>query len=399
MSLRTQIWLLLAAVVLIAFIVAGAVMARQTLQGGSRQIAEWIDFAARQVDGKDALQYRQHQDGQSPLLEVTRKLPPNDRSFSPLAQAVLDDLRDWRGMAQVRLQSGDRPIFWLQSQRDPEQWIGVPMQTLRSNIARASWAILLVSAALILLVGGWFSNRLTRSLKDLADAAPTLVHGSIDVQKLGQGSSEVKALAQALSDAAASVHKHYHARESWLTGFSHDLRTPIARLKFALELEPTPLKNRAEFDANLDEMDRLLAAFLDLQRHGLDEPVTRIDLTALCERLAIRFRMFGPIEFEPPTAPIWIEGRELCLERAISNLLKNAFDHGAQPIRLRLLLQDQDIVIQVENRDRHQQAAKTGFGMGLAVARTMASLHGGRFTMIPDDGTVQVSLILPRWVA
>lgn len=395
MSLRVQIWLLLAAVVLIAFLVAGAVMARQTLDGGSRQIAEWIDFAARQADGDRALDYRQHQDGRTPLLEVRHSLPPDEATRSPLAIAVLDDLRDWRGRDRVRLEGGDRPTFWLQSQHDREQWIGVPMQTLRGNIARASWWILIVSAALILLIGGWFSDRLTRSLKLLADAAPTLVHGSIDVAKLGQGSNEVKALAQALSDAAAAVHKHYHARESWLTGFSHDLRTPIARLKFALELEPTPLKNRQEIDANLDEMDRLLAAFLDLQRHGLDEPITRIDLAALCERLAIRFRMLGPITFNKPASPIFIEGRELCLERAISNLLKNAFDHGSPPIQIELAHQENDVAVVVSNAEKSAVAPSHGHGMGLAVARTMASLHGGRFTWVKADGTVTASLILP----
>ncbi|AVP97974.1 hypothetical protein C7S18_12520 [Ahniella affigens] len=395
MSLRVQIWLLLAAVVLIAFLVAGAVMARQTLDGGSRQIAEWIDFAARQADGDRALDYRQHQDGRTPLLEMRNRLPPDETTRSPLAVAVLDDLRDWRGRDHVRLEGGDRPTFWLQSQRDPEQWIGVPMQTLRGNIARASWWILIVSAALILLIGGWFSDRLTRSLQALADAAPNLVHGSIDVAKLGQGSYEVKALAQALSAAAAAVHKHYHARESWLTGFSHDLRTPIARLKFALELEPTPLKNRQEIDANLDEMDRLLAAFLDLQRHGLDEPITRIDLAALCDRLAIRFRMLGPIAFDAPSTPIVIEGRELCLERAISNLLKNAFDHGSQPIQLELMHQDGELAIIVSNTEKSADAPSHGYGMGLAVARTMASLHGGRFSWFREQGRVLASLIVP----
>ncbi|MBK8285004.1 MAG: HAMP domain-containing histidine kinase [Ahniella sp.] len=240
MSLRTQIWLMLSAVVLLAFVVAALLLAQQTLSGGSRQVAEWIDFAARQADGARAEDYRQHQDGRTPLLMSRRDPPPDEPSVLPLAVAVVADLRDWRGADAVRIEGGTRPTIWIQSDRDPALWHGVPLQTLRGNIARASWWILLSSAALILLVGAWFSGRITRSLSELADAAPNLVHGQLNVAKSAGGAREVRVLAEALEAAAASVHRHYHARESWLTGFSHDLRTPIARLKFALELEPAP---------------------------------------------------------------------------------------------------------------------------------------------------------------
>lgn len=399
MSLRTQIWLLLGIVVLAAFVVAAGVMAQQTLAGGSRQVAEWIDFAAQQADGARAADYRQHQDGRSPLLMTRRTLPPDEPTVLPLAQAVMADLRDWRGADNVRLESGIRPIIWIRSHRDPDLWTGVPLQTLRGNIARATWWILLVSAILILLGGAWFSNRITRSLSALADAAPTLVHGDRRLADLASGTREVQALAQALDAAAASVHRHYHARESWLTGFSHDLRTPIARLKFALELEPVALRHRAEIDANLDEIDRLLTAFLDLQRHGLDEPVSTVDLVLLVDTLVRRFTMYGPIAWQPPSTPLCLEGRPLCLERAITNLLKNAFDHGSQPISVRIERRDGEILLTVTNALRDTGPTVPGFGMGLAVARTMASLHGGRFTLIHDAGRAEATLVLPLGVA
>ncbi len=395
MSLRTQIWLMLSAVVLLAFVVAAVLMAQQTLSGGSRQVAEWIDFAARQADGARAQDYRQHQDGRTPLLMTRHDTPPDESSVLPLAVAVVADLRDWRGAEAVRIEGGTRPTIWIQSERQPGLWHGVPLQTLRGNIARASWWILLSSALLILLVGAWFSGRITRSLSELADAAPNLVHGQLNVAKSAGGSREVRVLAEALEAAAASVHRHYHARESWLTGFSHDLRTPIARLKFALELEPAPLQQRAEIDANLDEIDRLLTAFLDLQRHGLDEPVVSIDLAELTDQVVIRCRMFGPIVWQRPEGVGLINGRRLCLERALTNLLKNAFDHGAQPISVRLEQMTSELRIVVQNATRKQPTDHIGFGMGLAVARTMASLHGGRFAIVDEDGTIEASLVLP----
>lgn len=401
MSLRLQIWLLLGGVVLLAFAIAAAVMSQQTLEGGSRQVAEWIDFAAQQADGARAADYRQHQDGRTALLLTRHDLPPDEPTSFPLAQAVLADLRDWRGADAVRLEGGSRPIIWIRSERDPARWTGVPLQTLRGNIARATWWILAASAALVLLIGAWFSSRITRSLSALAEAAPTMVFGDASLQQVRGGSKEVQALAGALDAAAASVHRHYHARESWLTGFSHDLRTPIARLKFALELEPVALRHRAEIDANLDEIDRLLSAFLELQRHGLDEPVQGFDLGLLVDDLVRRFTMFGPIRWAMPSESIVVEGRRLCLERAVSNLLKNAFDHGAPPVDVRLDRQDGEIVLVVSNTARADQPATPGFGMGLAVTRTMASLHGGRFSLVSDAGRVEASLVLPSgaWMA
>lgn len=395
MSLRLQIWLLLGAVVLLAFAVAGIVMAQQTLAGGSRQVAEWIDFAAAQADGARASDYRQHQDGRTPLLLTRTDEPPNESTSLPLARAVLADLRDWRGRDAVHLEGGLRPTIWIRSERDPNRWTGVPLQTLRGNIARATWWILLVSAALILGIGAWYARRLTRSLSEIAEAAPTLVHGSAPLPVRRGDAREIRQLASALDAAAASVHRHYHARESWLTGFSHDLRTPIARLKFALELEPAPLKQRAEIDANLDEIDRLLAAFLELQRHGLDEAVTPIDLIELVDLLVLRFRMFGPIEWNRPTDPAIVDGRRLCLERAVSNLLKNAFDHGVPPVSVRIDRRVGEVAVVVSNGIRAGLAPTPGFGMGLAVVRTMASLHGGRAAAIIDGDRHEASLILP----
>ena len=306
-------------------------------------------------------------------------------------------------VAQVRLTDNSVVTF---DSRQPPQTASWPYRLLLS-LALLFAAVIVVS----LIAVHWA----TRPLKRLSDAAEALGQ-NIDRAPLDEnGPEEVARAARTFNRMQARLQGYIRDRTRILAAMSHDLKTPITRLRLRAELLDDA-EHRKRFTRDLDEMESMVAAALDFLR-GLEsgEAVKPVDVMALLESLqADLAETGGEVEIEGRTAEPYA-GKPQALKRCLRNLLENAVKYGkrARVIveddagSLRIRIQDEgpglppgeiEKVFEPFYRTEQSRSRETGgTGLGLTIARNVAEGHGGTLKLLnrPDVG-LEACLTLPR---
>jgi len=202
-----------------------------------------------------------------------------------------------------------------------------------------------------------------------------------------------------------------------LAGISHDLRTPLARIRLAialLESQPSPALI-ARIEQSIDEMDRLIGDVLSLSREFSAETISRIDLAELLSQLAAR-EDADKVVLSLPDHPVPVMARPLALRRAAANLLDNALRYGgAAPVSLCLEQREQSVCIGILDRgpgiptnkidavfepfyrlETSRSPETGGSGLGLAIVRQLANANGWRVELANrTDGGLAAWVCLP----
>ncbi len=198
-----------------------------------------------------------------------------------------------------------------------------------------------------------------------------------------------------------------------LAGISHDLRTPLTRLRMEIEMSVADEAARSDMEADIVEMDRTIGQFLDFARPADATPTVAIDLAAFLDEVATRYG--DRIAYRrPANADFSSSVRPDALHRAIINLIENALRHAGAPVDLELSRNGRHIVIAILDRgpgiapadiERLKQpftrgeAARTGAGgagLGLAIVERLVRLQGGRLELKPrDGGGLTARILLP----
>jgi signal transduction histidine kinase len=228
------------------------------------------------------------------------------------------------------------------------------------------------------------------------------------------GPSEVREAAEAFNEMQRRLRDLIAGRTQTLAAISHDLRTPITRLRLRLEFVGDA-EQRAKFEADLEEMEKMIAAALALARdEAAVEARTRIDLSVLLAGLVADARALGQdAEYRGP-ARLDIAVAPISLKRAFANLIDNAVRYGrrahvtlnAEAGQTRVDIEDdgpgipeseQAKVFQPFYRLERSRSRDTGgTGLGLAVARTTVLAHGGTIALRNRaGGGLTVSVTLP----
>lgn len=258
-------------------------------------------------------------------------------------------------------------------------------------------------AAAVALAAYPVVRRLTRRLERLKASVEALGAGDLRARVRVGGRDEVAALAASFNRAAARIEQVVAANRSLLANASHELRSPLARIRMAIEMldsEARPkvreelARDIAELDALVDEIllsSRLDAAAAPEQR----EPV---DLLALAAEEAAR------VDAEAGGVSARVAGDPALLRRMLRNLLENAARHGAPPVeievtneagRVRITVSDRGPGVRERERERifepfyRAQGASEragGAGLGLALVRQIATKHGGEVRCYARDG-------------
>lgn len=267
-------------------------------------------------------------------------------------------------------------------------------------------ALLLSLAAGLLLAGvaaAWLARRAVGPLARLGQAATRVGRGEIPDLLPETGPRELAALAGRFNAMARQVRDLLSARTTLIAGVSHDLRTPLARMRIALallETRPTP-KMFARLEADIAEMDRLIGNVLDLARGLASEEATDVDLAAMLRELA------GD-DGRMPVIPsgLHVLAPPVALRRALGNLVDNARRYGGDgPIELRAEATAGGVCVGVLDRgpgipeheltavfepfhrlDTARSPAVGGAGLGLAIVRQLAEANGWRIELGPRDG-------------
>jgi two-component system osmolarity sensor histidine kinase EnvZ len=273
---------------------------------------------------------------------------------------------------------------------------------------------MLFSGAVALAAAGLAARLLTRPLERLASHASALLAGKPMHEHLRGSPREVCDLADALGAAGEELRQSARERELMLAGISHDLRTPLARLRLALELgDATDPQRRDAMVTDLDELDKALAQCLAYVRDGSDEPVRAVDAPTLLGQLMALRAQPDAWHYDGPDDAI-VHARPSLLRRALGNLMDNAETYGAAPFCVRLQRGRDELRISVEDhgpgvppdllarlgqpflRGNAARSGAAGTGLGLSIVKRAAELSGGRLQLANrGDGGFVATLVLP----
>lgn len=274
-------------------------------------------------------------------------------------------------------------------------------------------AVLLTSIAIV------FLRNQVRPIRELARAATAFGRGR-SPRFRPSGAEEVRRAGAAFLDMRTRIERHVEARTRMLSGVSHDLKTPLTRMKLALAVADETEETR-ELTRDVDEMDHMLAGFLAFARgEGGEEsaPASPVDLAeevaADARRRGGRVSVFALVD--TPRRPE-VEMRRGSIKRALTNLVENAVIYGGK-VEISVRLNRRIVEFAVEDdgngiaEDRREEALKpftrlddarnqdaaTGTGLGLSIAADIARSHGG--TLVLEDskrmGGLRAVLTIPR---
>lgn len=273
-----------------------------------------------------------------------------------------------------------------------------------------AFSLIIVVAVVMLAV-----RQASRPLQQLALAADTLGH-DLDAPPLAEsGFTETRRAAQAFNRMQGRIKRLVDERARALAAVSHDLRTPLTRLRLRAELVDDN-KLREQMAADLDAMAAMIDATLDYLR-GLkeSEPARSIDMNALLESLAEDAQLLGREISVEGKALTPYRGRLSALRRAVQNLIDNAikYGHGAHlrieddGMLLQLIVEDSGPGLPADELDRVTQpyyrpdsarrSETGGVGLGLSIVKDIALMHGGELQLSNRaQGGLAATLRLPR---
>ncbi len=395
--LHTRLVLLLAAVVTAAVLLTLLAMRVATRDSTAERFARALHAqvvaADALLDGTDRV--TAHRRLRRFGFEWRAALPPGQRPTLPLLMRTEARLGARVPGRPLRL-SGQPAQLWVQAQPPARGWIGIPVLGEGEPLRRGLVFSLVAIAVLVALAAGGFARTLTRPLRELAIAAPRIVAGDDPPPPEAGASAEIVEVQRALAAAAQRTRAAARERELMLAGLSHDMRTPLARLRYALALDDAAA--RAGMERDIDELDAIAGRFIDYVRDGRDEPDTALDLADIArDAVAARAQAADGWTLDlPAAAPL--RGHPQALRRALVNLLDNAARHGAPPFALalrrdgdhwRLRVRDagagvpEDALAALGQPFHRADAARStpGTGLGLASVARIAAQHGGTLTL------------------
>jgi two-component system osmolarity sensor histidine kinase EnvZ len=333
--------------------------------------------------------------------------------FFPYARRLQEALERRLG-APVELRSdrfeGER-WFWARVPAGNRAiWVGFPRGRVQSRPLEAALVVLAAAIVLVLVTATILARRVTGPLERLAGAAEQVARGGSPSPLPETGPRELANLARQFNEMSRQVQELLANRTLLLAGISHDLRTPLTRLRLALELLPeeadAELVDRMERD--LGEMNALIRQAVELgqtlgagERHAVDLGKVLADLAA--GRPRIDFRSGEPCLHRV---------NELALRRIVGNLLENALRYSTARVELNLDCRHRPPVIFVIDRgpgipeaereavfrpfyrlEQSRNRRTGGSGLGLAVARQLAIANGIEIHLGPRRGGGTVATV------
>lgn len=332
---------------------------------------------------------------------------PDSSSSRLLRQNVRQRLGSYTRFAgEVNGQEG----FFLSFRVDPddpedEYWLIFPKDRLAVP-AVAEWVGWGLLAALVALLAAYLLVLgLNRPLQALENAARSIGRGETPPPLPEKGAREIVAVAQAFNQMSRDLSELDSDRALILAGVSHDLRTPLARLRLGIELSGAQAEDVEAMGQDIEEMDRIISQFLDFARGSDAEPAIESDLVPLVRDAVQLFERHVAVRVEAPDS-LLLPCRQKALRRAVTNLVDNARRYAGADKPIDVLIRGSAERVEIEVADRgpgipadqverlkrpftRLEVARTnvqGSGLGLAIVERIARQHGGSLELLPREG-------------
>ena len=315
------------------------------------------------------------------------------------------------GEAEVRITPGNPYLFWVRPPQAPNIWITVPM----SGVGEAEISpltIYLLVIGILSVAGGWiFVRRLNRPLQALSHAAIAVGKGEIPPPLKEDGTSEIIEVTRTFNQMAKGIQQLEDDRALLTAGISHDLRTPLTRIRLASEMMPEDQEwIREGIIHDIEDMNDIIDQFTEYVRKDCSEKTENSDINELIQEAVQARNIEGhhhiALELKPlPSFNI----RRIAIKRVMDNLIENAFRYGSDEIVISSEHNSKDGTVSFSVRDfgtgipesdienlfqpftqGDKARGSVGSGLGLAIVKRAVEMHNGVITLKnhPEQGVV-----------
>jgi two-component system osmolarity sensor histidine kinase EnvZ len=315
------------------------------------------------------------------------------------------------GEAEVRITPGEPYLFWIKPPQNPNLWITIPMIGVgEADISPLTIYLLVIG--ILSVAGGWiFVRRLNRPLKALQEAALLVGKGRVPEPLEQEGSTELMAVTQAFNQMAKGIKQLEDDRALLTAGISHDLRTPLTRIRLATEMLPDSqdwIKEGIVHD--IEDMNEIIDQFIDYVRQDQQEKLQEGDINGLINEAVQARNIEEDHNIKLNLAPLpWCMIRRVALKRVLDNLIENAFRYGSNDIEITSNYNKKEQLLCFAIRDfgpgiPEQQMERLfapfaqgdvargslGSGLGLAIIKRIVEMHSGKVVLSnhPQGGLV-----------
>ncbi|PJG60304.1 two-component system sensor histidine kinase EnvZ [Aeromonas cavernicola] len=324
--------------------------------------------------------------------------------------------RELGGPTKVRVEIQNHYIIWIQPPQANQLWVRIPLTEIEDDDIEPLIIYLTVLLAITLFAAWRFARQLVRPLEELEAGAVAVAKGHFPDALGEQGSREVRRLTRTFNHMSYSIQELIAERNLMMAGVSHDLRTPLTRIRLATEMMSSGDEYlRGCINADIDESNAIIDQFIDYIRpdEGLD--THPIDLTQLIHDVLLMYTEQGAeVELALPTEAVWVACNPVSVRRVLSNLAGNSLRYGASRLHaelqedshwVRLRLSDDGPGIAEQDYDRvlkpftQGNLARTngGSGLGLAIVAKIVAQHHGTIKLGHAElGGLLVEIRLPK---
>ena len=341
-----------------------------------------------------------------PKISGERKFSPMDRSLRRELKSSFGNNNYWfstskfKNAVEIKIKSGSETLEFL-----------VPKEMVSASSVRlfVLWTTL-PSIALIIIALIFLKNQ-TRPLVKLAKAAERFGKGDYVNDFRPSGAQEIRKAAYEFDRMAKRINRHLNQRSEMLSGISHDLRTPLTRLKLQLAMISQKDLSK-QMSKDIDEMEKMLNDYLQFAKTQSQETTVEINLKNLFDEISSNFnnKDLKISNFQNIT----LNGRPIALKRSFENIIQNGLTYGKKVFvevqkssnRVLIITEDDGPGIPEDHYknvfkpffrlDKSRSLNKSGVGLGLAIVEDIINSHGGNIQLNKSKfNGLQVKISLP----
>ena len=327
-----------------------------------------------------------------PIISGERKFSPMDRSLRRELKSTFGNNNYWFSTSKFK----NAVEIKIKSQNDVIEFL-VPKEMVSASSVRLFVLWTTLPSLVLIVIALIFLKNQTRPLVRLAKAAERFGKGEYVNNFRPSGAMEIRKAAYEFDRMVKRINRHLNQRSEMLSGISHDLRTPLTRLKLQLAMlkEKDLSKNMSK---DIDEMEKMLNNYLQFAKDQSTENTSKINLRKLFNEIE---RDFNNKNFVMTNnkEDIYLDGRPIALKRCFKNIIQNSLIYGKKieveieksSNRISIIFQDDGPGIpedQFKNvfkpffrMDKSRSLNQSGVGLGLAIVEDIINSHGGKMQL------------------